>query len=308
MEGQKKISLNTYIVTLIVVALIIIAIVLFFEKNNTSIEINNTSLSTTNTENFSIDIATIYSYVLKYNDLSFATVDDDGTQEYVDASFYKDTKVTYDTLSNEEKEIVVFNNIADEDITYVNVADIEDISLQHIDEYYDSGEQDIKVISSEVLNSTAKRIFGEQATDIQWDEVINCNVAEYIEYVDGNYYWYAIEGGGLGYMQKAEATITKIEKQGNYLYIYDKYLFADLTDYYQIRNGYVDYYTSSDKSEGLPDMSENDRAILELYEDNFEEAWSWVYNNYDERLRTYKHTFQIDDDGNYYWVSTEVAE
>ncbi len=321
MKEKRKVSLLAYIMTLLIMVILIVAIIMYFETkiNETQTNEQNSELSNMNVsqqetvnagqEDFSLNLEELYSYVLKYNNLSAAVINAGVQEDYSDASFYKDSKVTYSNLSNIEKEIVVFSNIDDEDIEYVNISEIANVDLEYIDTYYDNGQKDIKVISQDVLNNTAKKIFGEQATDIQWDEMINCNVAEYIEYADGNYYWYPIEGGGLGYTKEAESSITSIEKQGDYLYIYDKYLLADMTDYYLEETGAsIKYYTTSDESQELSNISENDIAVIEIYEDNFKEVWNWLYKNYADQLNTYKHTFQIGEDGNYYWVSSEIVE
>ncbi len=94
-----------------------------------------------------------------------------------------------------------------------------------------------------------------------------------------------------------EQKLIKAEKQGDSLYIYDKavYCIGDVAG--------SNCYTSIDKDEQNY-----------IYEDTYadtqrttKEVAEYAINNLSDKLNTYKHTFKKAKDGNYYWVSSELA-
>lgn len=248
----------------------------------------------------------LYSIVLKYNNYDISEVES--------FSFYKDEKVTYDDLKDVEKLICVLNATNEEDYSKdVNIEDLELKQYQSIYKDYNVNFSKTKTADKySNITDTLKRIFGGNAKIKKENYGLLSGVAEYY---DDSYYLYMIEGGGLGETVYAYSEIKKAEKNGDYIYIYDKYICEDTTEAAMDMNGKNKFYTTSDKTkqidvdESLFKRGEYDyNSETKLGYIGIDKSLEKILKHYEEKLNTYKHTFQKAEDGTYYWVSSEIYE
>lgn len=266
---------------------------------------------------------------LKYNNIGLS--DESKITNQLKESFYKDEKVKFGLLSNDEKILAVLNNVDEQDIITTDLQSFgasrlkafEGFSEEQIQsQYYDVPDEDniaedgmlytaIKVYTHDVLEKTAKRIFGENADRITWKSIYSGGLGYDVEYIDGNYYWYHYKGGGLGNCTYGYSILEKAEQIEDTIYLYDKFIFTSNYDAMTNSDGNVasKYYLSSimsDRNE-VTNATHSD-SFLNIADHSIEERCQDYLMNNKEKFRTYIHTFEKGEDDNYYWVSTNVAK
>lgn len=299
-KEPKKIKLSTVILIFIILMLIVvlIGVVSYYqnkttnhqinsEENNTKVDGqlengNNIQVNTTskkeirslaiNTE----QVQSLYSKILKSN----AIYGEDDWNE----SFYKDTKVTDKELSNREKNIAVLQAIKDNPTSSINTNSIDKSKIHY---GYEGIESTAKVYSKQLLESTAKDLFGESNQTIQWETIDN-NAGFIYDYINEQYYAYAYQGGGFGCPVRACTNLIKAEEDEENIYLYDEFIFVENTP------ESTTYYTSSNKTNIIDKIN------------NYEELDArTVLSKYSEKAKQYKHVFKKNIDGSNYWLSTE---
>lgn len=90
----------------------------------------------------------------------------------------------------------------------------------------------------------------------------------------------------------------KIEQNNNYIYIYDTFFAVSRF------SGWVDGYADLSNTKEIFSYFLND--VFPSYITNDSVDSTYVFENYKDRLNVYKHTFELADDMNYYWVSSEI--
>ena len=283
-KGNLKIDVLLCIILIILTAVIVGTLAWQMPKQKNDTIVNPNAVKELDVE--SELVQNLNKKILKYNNLGASTLN----APYFDGSFYKDTKVEYENLTNEEKIIAVINNI---EPIYQYVSDIDTNKLIYNDIAYFDESSIIKVYTKELLEDVSKKVFGNNGVEIEWETLNMC--ASILDFVDGNYYEYDYEGGGFDYTENATSKIIKAEQQGEYIYLYDKFLYCDELEFYT-ENGEPKFYTSVNKTNELNNINgDNYRfdKINDILEQNI------------EKCPTYKHTFKIDNKGNCYWVSTE---
>lgn len=237
----------------------------------------------------------LHSKVLKFNHI----YDFGSGKEY---SFYRNTKVTVNDLTNTEKVIAVIQYLEENNYgTKIELAKLDQEILKKLTKYIPpelEGPVYGEVYDANILKSGIKLVFGDNAR-IEWFSFDNnCAVAH--DFVDGKYYNYTYPGGGYGYSTYAFSKVEKAIQDENYIYIYDKFIYAD--DFPNGNEGPTTYYTDSTKSLmlGVADDFITPYPFVEG-------ANSVLISKYEDKLNTYKHTFKKNADGEYYWVSTEIA-
>lgn len=312
-KKSKGVSLATIVCMIIIFILLIVLAVLGFikEKNietaqSNAIQTSNVdtdmSINTEELDKNSELVKELYSKILKSN---YIYCNDDG--EFL-GSFYKDKKVTVDDLSNEEKLVAVLQYLTENNKgKNMDFSDLEDEVLDKL-EYY-VGEVGDKGNSSEVeiyddneVKAAVEEIFGNNVNVTGF--TIDNHCAYVYEYYDEKYYSYSYPGGGYGIGAYGYSEIQSAEKTGDYIYIYDKFIYRE--DYPTDGEEYIEYYTDSTKNNSIDKIlfSDNNYKVIEdTIKDNVEA--NNLISKYNEKLNTYKHTFKKDANGNYYWVSTE---
>ena len=237
------------------------------------------------TENLDVNnslVKKLYGYVLKSDDFDHEFAWQNGLEP---ASFYKSTKTTFSTLSNMEKMLIVLKNYSSEEVKTVNKTQVKD--MVDISEIHDT------VQIYENFNKKAKEIFNENNYD--WKDYIGC--AGRLEYKNDNYYLFGFDGGGKGSSIGSYSKLQKAEKNQDYIYLYDKFIYVDFENLDMLEGDQKAHvYTEADEKNDIGTESDYPSKVEELYK------------KYENKLKTYKHTFKQNEDGSYYWVSSEIYE
>ena len=147
------------------------------------------------------------------------------------------------------------------------------------------------------VDENFKSVFGSKQNIIKED--INTNLGYVYEYdaTDDCYYghWYAGGGGGgpLGFEFFDSAEESSDKKQ---IYIYDYYIMVHgENNAWRIYN----YSNSNVIGEELEDPIAYNQEERKTY------LKDGIFEKYKDKLVKFKHTFVLDDNGNYYWYSCE---
>lgn len=309
--NEKKVSLGTVICIVIIFILIIVLGAMYVYYNyiprkdinnmvNTNEDAENLNVnnmqSTTDLDINSKLVEKLYKYILKFN-------------YYDETLVYQVDKVTTANLDNQIKLLTAFENLDESEAKKVKTTDLTGVADEDGNSYK-------YLYKKEVVEQKVKEIFGVDAT------VIHENCSPYDGhsriYENGIYTCYDYAGGGDVPWSESRNQLVKAETDGNNIYLYDNYLHMVRVD--NIING-VDYGGTVDI------YATSDRKILMAKKFNLEENGAYdgtdnltqdefakVYiNNISKSLgenlvKTYKHTFTKDTNGNYYWVSTEIVD
>lgn len=260
-------------------------------QTNSSSNIQSQSQNQSQIEKLEITDALVkklHGYILKSDDFdsSFAW-----SNSLEPASFYKNTKTTYSSLSNMEKMLIILKNYDASEIKKVNKSQLKNIINT-------AGIHDT-VNVYENINKKTLEIFNQ--TNSNWENYTGCSA--YLNYNNDCYYLSVFEGGGKGTSEYGYAEIQKAEKGQEYLCIYDKYIYVDFINV-DLNEGdsKIHIYTSANKTNDIGTETEignyGERTI----------TVSNLYKKYENQLKTYKHTFKKADSGSYYWLSSEIYE
>lgn len=109
------------------------------------------------------------------------------------ASFYKDTKTTYDTLNNAEKVMAVYQNLKQTNAKKITIAEAKTIlkDSEKFNELYEIINEGITVYPN--VQKIANQIFGT-SDNIDWESYEGQGIA--LEYANDNYYEIGYQGGG----------------------------------------------------------------------------------------------------------------
>ena len=239
--------------------------------NNISSESNMNETNITNvqkTEELDINsklVQKLYNYILKDNDC-------------VETIAYQSQKTTRENLENQVKIMTIFENIEDSeaDSTKKETLDYGAVLIH----YY---------FKKETIENKAKEIFGNDIVIIH-ESISNLKSMYDVAYNNGTYEKTDILQGGGGFLwEDSTEKLIKAEKNGDEIYLYDKYIHVVRDENnYNINN----VYNASDRkvllASNLPISSINIDTI--------------------KNANTFKHTFRKNSDGSYYWYSTEPVE
>lgn len=155
-KKEVKISLGTAICIFIIILLVISLAVIYYlgvvknnqtvtEANAIQVESTNIDVSNGNEEVQELDkdselVQKLYSKILKQSNIAISLNEED-SDEYEIASFYKDDKVTVENLSKEEKVIAILTYLAENNMgTEAKFADLEDDILENLGNMFGNGD------------------------------------------------------------------------------------------------------------------------------------------------------------------------
>lgn len=158
----------------------------------------------------------------------------------------------------------------------------------------------IKIPEEKVL-ATYKSVFGNENIV---RENIETNMGYVYEYSSTSkcYYGHSYAGGGgFGYYYGTKLVDAKKSDDGKEVYLYDKYI--KIAEDWTVTPHVYKIYQFTGITNSIAEVSE------ELYHYNDDtrkmEIDEVAFDNYLDKLITFKSTFKLDDNGNYYWVSTQ---
>lgn len=215
---------------------------------------------------------------------------------------YQDKKIEFNDLPNEVKLINVFRNIkfSKEDIVFSEIDGREQGGWIKSDDgsEYPSG---FYTFDESLIHKTLKEIYGEKATIMNDNFKISCvESCQYHEAEEGSESGrYSHGEGGSGYAFAPVSFITKAYIEEDALYLFDKFLqFEEIPNQGELRETEYKIYKST---VGEPIEIVKDEKI-DLFDKNI---YEYVKTRYAEKMAEYKHTFKRNNNGEYYWVSTE---
>lgn len=196
---------------------------------------------------------------------------------------------------------------------------IYSIIVNNSDECDNKEECDLKV-SLDAVKSEIKKLYGDinkQApNEITENSIVNCKLNNNLylcKYVESD------QKELKGYVKYFYATkdyvnikrTNSVEKVDNYMYVYEKFLnirleSPDTMDY----DSLSDYKYKIYKNTNTNDLASNDIILGSDYykEDDTKSFQIKVIEKYIQNAQFYKHTFKLDSDNTYKWVSTEPVE
>lgn len=297
-----KISLGTFIVSIIAVILVAIIVVMGMHILNQNKVIEKSKVVTENKEKESqeekannnkveeLDINSelvkkLYAYVnSKYfmPNGEFMIKNGDNAKEAFPVKLFYRENVTAQNLEDDLKILSVCSALYDEKVYTIRKAEGDE----------DLANENIYVFSVENIQKKAKEMF---------NTVININKNSYIwtdgdhiDYNEGtNSYEYAqyISGGMSNYFD--DFKLIKAEKMNDNIYIYDNYVRI----IQEWNEKHFECYATSDENVKLNEFNNF----------NYNENVIKSVSNLGIMIPIYKHTFKQREDGTYYWVSTELT-
>ena len=248
------------------------------EVNNNKNSSNNNNNNKSAKPNNKQDITTLYNYVYK------------GSYEKV---VYQSYKVTNENIDNTTKLLTIFNNLskAEADEKEENTE-----YLKSIDSNAEIGDEDkyIYKYKKEKVEQKLNEIFGPDATIEHASFSAQAKIK--VDYKNGIYSWYKHTGSGYNtgsYFYK----MIKSNKEGNNLYIYDKYVYGEVGSKDNDGNYYYNLYETPSKEKEIEKNVKVDKNDI-----------GSIMKTYGDKIKTFKHTYVTDSNGNYYWVSTEIDD
>lgn len=147
------------------------------------------------------------------------------------------------------------------------------------------------------MQRKVKEIYGKEAEIKNETFLINPAGAYSCYYENGKYKY---EFGGNGPACFPFTYITRVDKDGDNIYIYDKFLLVRECE--EINNLCGDEYYVYNTTVSEPIDKIVDRMLAPY---RVEELRSLFLKTYGYDMKEYKHTFKKNNEGNYYWYSTE---
>ena len=214
---------------------------------------------------------------------------------------YNHSKVTENLIPSKDKTLFVLEDLRRNETN-------EQISFESVKDQLTSGKYvgssgetiaSVDKITIDRVKKEYKNRFGNENIAL---ETIDTNLGYVYEYSEKNncYYGHSYGGGG-GFGTIYGTKILKAEKSedGKEIYIYEYYL-----RYTPFGSPYGNVFT----------YSVNDNAIGEETEESFIDNYNSrlpkdeMFEKYKDKLVQFKSTFKLDDNENYYWVSTEPVK
>ena len=164
-----------------------------------------------------------------------------------------------------------------------------------------------KKITIEEASRAYKSIYG-QDKEIPLIDADN-GIGYVYEYVpeDSCYYGHLyIGGGGTSFSYKTSITSCKANEDATEVYIYEDFIAMNQTKTSSEGNLWTLYSDSAQNSIIKDDILETNSNGNSLFENMNKEEFLSKYLESDGV--NYKHTYKLDDAGNYYWYSTEVNQ
>ena len=246
-------------------AIILLTILLFLVINN----INSVKIDT--------------DYVLN----SYKFLVNDNLDSCNGLNMYGENRVEYADLSDADKLCLAYRNIKQHSYDKLNKSNNENYCYisKNDNKGFTLNEDnicDIEIISKEKIDQIYYELFNKQIGDYS-DFKINDSRACY--YQDDKYLCgdSILQNITYGWNPTYYTIITKAKEKGSYLYIYDYFLIINNNECYLSNNGSI----------------KNDKCSLKLTNANIDNRFLTKFG------QKYKHTFKKNNNGTYYWISSE---
>ena len=259
------------------------------------------------------------------------------TTRQANSIIYTTGQTTINTISNDAKLMtVIYKIIQNKDYVLENINNLAyndeydgyELEMNNISYWYDdendnwvekvgfNGESkayvySIATISNEKIQKVAREIFN---TTIQIEKHSYDFLGEAVVYDNGNYKILEYPGGG-GILFDTDHKIIKAEKYKDKIIIYDNYIASweeMKEDTYETMYT-TKFYAALDKKKEIVPLKKLEYISQLCSEGKENEIEAMMLDSkkakeeYGITLPIYKHTFKQSENGNYYWVSTELT-
>lgn len=275
-KESKTVRLSTVILLFIILILVVALVLMYMYYNKDSkneVSVNNTnsikSIEENNKKELSVTSSTVkevYNYIPAISENAYA----DEAEAFPNA--YQKKMITVDDLNSKLLLAKAYDNLEKD-----NVATEYRLEAKKVTE------QALKMYNKEIEPIT----FSYGAIGLQ--------------YKDGTY-----EFSNGGYSSIAMENIYNIEEayeENDELYIIDNYIMVVIKDG-DIQSGdettSLSIYDSSDSKKVLEKETINRDETFD-----YEKFVDYINEKYSSKAKKYKHTFKKNDDGEYYWYSSE---
>ena len=279
MEGKKeiKISLGTVICIFIIFVLIIALLGMWYYNNKNIVNNSNKISETKNDKQEEIENRNEANELNLNSELitelySYIPVI---SSNKIEENAYQSNLVTKEDLETEYLLACAFKKL--------NLLDNQKQPSELVEEWY--------TFDAEILQEKVKQIYGEKLENKSFD----IGYGKGCSYENGKYLYGF--GGGSGERVYSIRKIQKAYQEDDNLYIEDRYMIFKS----DVDTSKAEIYNASD-----------DRATL-IANLDFEKTTSMeneklekeLIMQYENEMQIYKHTFKKNDNGEYYWYSTE---
>ena len=234
--------------------------------------------------------------------------------------FYFDKKVSIDDISDFNMIIYALNNYVKENkISLENDLTCLDFDLDYCKNVT------FPTVKSEKIESYIKNKFNtsrefELTPNNVPDQFIDAEEFAIIGIHNGycnynfdkkTYSFGTLATGGM--YRKIHTKLSKVEEDGDKLYFYDKAFVEEKGQGYISLMTYLPSETSANDNEFFSYDVEDTKKYNEIKvtkkdgTNYYDIDVDYIFNKYNDKLSTYKHTFKKVN-GNYYWVSSEIVK
>jgi len=223
--------------------------------------------------------------------------------QYFSPAIYSYYRTTEANMTGNQKMLFVLNNMRESNQYKKRSTDGIIDRLERIMDTSGENITEIQVFSVEDVENNFKSVFGRKQNIVKEDIETNMGYVYEYDKQDDCFYGHSYAGGGgYGYFYQNVIDSVEKSKDNKEIYIYDYYIKSTM--------GYgtkpVQIYTYSDNSN--PIGEESDESLVVTY-DNEKGKYIFnenIFNKYkNSGLVKFKHTFKLDDNGNYYWYCCE---
>lgn len=288
-KEPKTVRLST-VILLFIILILVVALVLMYmyynkdSKNEVATDTSNTeSMNTTkNAEKSTVEELSTTSSIVKEL-YEYIPVDREYTEDInlMLSDAYQSKKITVNDLDNE----LILGN------AFINT----EIPIDERQPY----EENIPVTdwykaTPDRLQETIKKMYNTEIEDKSF------NLSGSNGNFENGIYTFTFGGGGNSFIDNLR-NIEEAYKENDELYIIDtclKYLTENEVDSNNILKYKFKLYDTSNNNSIILEETVNETEI----KDNID---SYVEEHYSSKAKKYKHTFKKNDDGEYYWYSSE---
>lgn len=213
---------------------------------------------------------------------TFYDVDDDIKKIY---QYIPDLNSNYVRLNAYQNKKITLSDL---DNSYLLAYAVSNLELSNMDKKpFDDMElgSDWYIYDATLLQNKVQEMYGKNLTN----ESYIIEFGEKCEYVNNNYQCGL--GGSSSEFMSSIRYITNVYADSENLYIEDKYMVEIIKD----------------DVDALYEDSTKTKLIVTLDEDSLEN-FGTISQKYDSKMKKYKHTFKKNENGSYYWYSTEPIE
>lgn len=310
-EGKEPIKVRLSTVILIFIVIILVGIIILLATYNGNLKLDNEKTNVqaesyknnddennqannenTDTKNLSINnnlVKELYSEIPSIGAIKF-----DGKNE-TSYSVYQNKNITMQNLDN----MYILYFVAKNKLN-IKYEDKQDFSAE---ETLDKTGGSWYSFDANILQNRIKELYGDN-TNIK-NQSFGYYGEEWGYKENENKYYYSVGGGGSGTGTYDVSKLISAEQKDNEIDLYSKYIAYDIVDEENQKS--IALYSDITKIEKLKDCDFNEYVdnVYSNQSSDIKSTEDYILKNDENLMKTYKHVFKADKDGNYHWYSSE---